>query len=39
MQDLCHRPSHGGFFDQGIPEEVLGALVCLAVGWLSFVMW
>ena len=35
---LCHRPSHGGFFDQGIPEEVLGDVVCVAVGWPSFVL-
>ena len=30
MQGLCHRPSHAGFFDQGISEEVFGGLV----GWL-----
>ena len=29
-------PSHGGLFDQGIPEEVFGGLVCVAVGWRSF---
>ena len=38
MQGLCHRPSHGGFFDQGILEEVLGGLVCVAVGLPSFVL-
>ena len=38
MQGLCHRPSHGGFFDQGVPEEVFGGLVCVAVGWPSFVL-
>ena len=38
MQGLCHRPSHGGFFDQGIPEEVFGVLVCVDVGWPSFVL-
>ena len=38
MQGLCHRLSHGGFFDQGIPEEVLGGLVCVAVGRPSFVL-
>ena len=32
------KPSHGGFFDQGIPEEVFGGLVCVAVGWPSFVL-
>ena len=32
MQGLCHRPFHGGFFDQGIPEEVFGDLVCVASG-------
>ena len=34
----CHRPSHGGPLDQGIPEEVLGGLVCVAVGWPAFVL-
>ena len=38
VQGLCHRPSHGGFFAQGIPEEVFGGLVCVAVGWPSFVL-
>ena len=38
VQGLCHCPSHGGFFDQGIPEEVFGGLVCVAVGWPSFVL-
>ena len=38
VQGLCHRPSHGGFVDQGIPEEVFGGLVCVAVGWPSFVL-
>ena len=37
VQGLCHRPSHGGLFHQGIPEEVFGGLVCVAVGWPSFV--
>ena len=39
MQGLSHRPSRGGFFDQGIPEEVFDGLVCVAVGWPSFVLW
>ena len=38
VQGLCHCPSHGGFFDQGVPEEVFGGLVCVAVGWPSFVL-
>ena len=38
MQGLCHRPSHSGFLDQGIPEEVFGGLVCLALGWPAFVL-
>ena len=38
VQPLCHRPPHGGFFDQGIPEGVFGGLVCVAVGWPSFVL-
>ena len=38
MQGLCHCPSHGGFFDQGVPEEVFGGLVCVAVGLPSFVL-
>ena len=38
MQGLCHHPSHGGFFDQGIPDKKLGGLVCVAVGWPSFVL-
>ena len=38
LQGLFHRPSHGGFFDQGVPEEVFGGLVCVAVGWPSFVL-
>ena len=38
MQGLCYRPSHGGFPDQAIPEEVFGGLVCVAVGWPAFVM-
>ena len=35
---VCHRPCHGGFFDQGIPEEVFGGLVCVGVGWPAFVL-
>ena len=35
---LCRRPSHGGFLDQGIPEEVFRGLVCVAVGWPAFVL-
>ena len=38
VQGPCHRPSHGGFLDQGVPEEVFGGLVCVAVGWPSFVL-
>ena len=38
VQGLCHRPSHGGFFDQRIPEEVFDGLVCVAVGWPAFVL-
>ena len=38
VQGLCHHPSHGGFFDQGIAEEVFGGLVCVAVGWPSLVL-
>ena len=38
VQGLCHRPSHGGFVDQGILEEVFGGLVCVSVGWPSFVL-
>ena len=35
---LCHRPSHSSFLDQGIPEQVLGGLVRVAVGWPAFVL-
>ena len=38
VQGLCHCSSHGGFFDQGVPEEVFGGLVCVALGWPSFVL-
>ena len=38
VQGLCRRPSHGGFLDQGIPEEVSGGPVCVAVGWPSFML-
>ena len=33
MWGLCHRPSHGGFFDQGVPEEVFGGL-CSSGTWM-----
>ena len=38
QQGLCHRPSYGGHLDQGIPEEVVGGLVCVAVRWKAFVL-
>ena len=38
LQGLCHRPSHSGLLDQGIPEEVFVGLVCVAVGRLAFVL-
>ena len=38
LQGLCHRPSHSGLFDQGIPGEVLGGPVCVAVGRPAFML-
>ena len=38
LQGLCHGPSHSGLLYEGIPVEVFGGLVCLAVGWSAFVL-
>ena len=38
LQSLCHCPSQGGFLDQGIPEEMAGGLVCVAVRRPAFVL-
>ena len=38
LQGPCHRPSHDGLLDQGIPEEVFGGLVRVAEGWPAFVL-
>ena len=37
LQGLCHCRSHGGLLDQGVPEEAVGGLVCVAVRWPAFV--
>ena len=31
MQDLCQCSPHGGFQGLGVPEQVVGGLVCVAL--------